>query len=48
MKHNASAIKVITGNSDEMRKIVYDIANEYGFSVDDSWTNSATLIITFV
>lgn len=45
MKCNASAIKVITGNSEEMRKIVYGLANEYGFAVDDCWTNSAALII---
>ena len=45
MKHNASAVKIITGNSSEMKKIVYDIAHEYGFSIDDSWTNSGTLII---
>jgi len=48
MKRNATAIKVITGNSAEMKKIVLDIANEYGFSVDDSWTNSGTVIITII
>lgn len=46
MKQKLSAIKVITGNSNEMKKIVFEIANEYGFSIDDSFSNSGSLIIT--
>jgi DNA-nicking Smr family endonuclease len=45
MKRKTSAVKIITGNSEDMKKIVWDIANEYNFLVDDSWTNTGVLIM---
>jgi DNA-nicking Smr family endonuclease len=45
MKRKTSAVKIITGNSEDMKKIVWDIANEYNFLVDDLWTNTGVLIM---
>jgi len=45
MKRKTSAVKIITGNREDMKKIVWDIANEYNFLVDDSWTNTGVLIM---
>jgi DNA-nicking Smr family endonuclease len=48
MKRKNSAVKIITGNSEDMKKIVWDIANEYNFLVDDSWTNTGVLIMNLI
>ena len=48
MKKKAPAIHVITGNSSEMKRIVVEIANEYGFEVADTFGTSSqmTLLLT--
>lgn len=48
MKQNAMGVKVITGNSPEMKRIVNEVVREYGFAADDSFTNPAALIISFI
>jgi DNA-nicking Smr family endonuclease len=47
MKRKSSGVKVITGNSKEMKKIVFDIVKEYGFEAVDSFDNSACVNINF-
>jgi DNA-nicking Smr family endonuclease len=48
MKRKASGIKIITGNSPEMKKIVSDIVSEYGLIAVDSIGNSAAIIVNFI
>lgn len=43
MKRNSTSIDIITGNSDEMKRIVREIADEYGFEVNESFMNTAVL-----
>jgi hypothetical protein len=43
MKKNATSIKIITGNSSEMKRIVSEVVSEYGFTAEDSFTNSAAI-----
>lgn len=48
MQKKVTGIKVITGNSPDMKRIVQEIAYEYGFTVNDDWGNTATLYINLV
>ncbi len=48
MQRKSSGISVITGNSPEMKRIVNDIVNEYGFVVVEAFGNSATVNIDFI
>ena len=45
MKKNSDSIMVITGNSEGMKKIVQDIANDHGTQAEQSFTNTGALII---
>jgi DNA-nicking Smr family endonuclease len=47
MKRKSGGIKIITGNSPEMKKIVSDIVAEYGFVAVESYGNSASMIVNF-
>ena len=47
MKRKASGIKIVTGNSADMKRIVSDIVTEYGFIAVESFGNPATLIVNF-
>lgn len=47
MKRKSGGIKIITGNSPEMKKIVSDIVAEYGFVAVESYCNSASMIVNF-
>ena len=38
-------IKIITGNSEKMKKIVYGICEEYNFVVGESLTSNGELVI---
>lgn len=48
MNKNYSTIRIITGNSREMKRIVNEIADEYGFMVNDEWGNSAAMIMSLI
>ncbi len=48
MKKKTSGIKIITGNSPEMKRIVGEILEEYGFEYNDSLGNAATLSVNLV
>lgn len=48
MKLNKSGVKIITGNSEYMKNIVYEIAEEYGFTVAEGYFNTGELIINFI
>jgi len=48
MKKKAAAIHVITGNSPEMKRIVTEIAKEYGFDVADSFGNEAQMTLHLI
>ena len=48
MKRKVTGVSVITGNSPEMKRIVSDIAKEYGFEVVDSIGNSASVNINLI
>jgi DNA-nicking Smr family endonuclease len=47
MKRKSGGIKIITGNSPEMKKIVSQIVAEYGFIAVESYCNSASMIVNF-
>ena len=38
-------IKIITGNSEKMKKIVYDICKHHNFEVGESLTSNGELVI---
>ena len=41
--------EIITGNSDQMKNLVYKICKEHGFKIDNSWNkNTASLILSCV
>jgi hypothetical protein len=42
---NVGHFQVITGNSDKMKQIVYELCEEYGFEIDEELNNSGSLII---
>ena len=48
MKKKTSRVNVITGNSEEMKKIVSTIANEHGLTSVQHMFNSGEVIIDFV
>jgi DNA-nicking Smr family endonuclease len=48
MQKKNTTIRVITGNSPDMKKIVNEIAYEYGFQVSDEWGSTSSLIINLV
>lgn len=48
MKKKAAAIHVITGNSPEMKRIVTEIAKEYGFEIADSFGNEAQMTLHLI
>ena len=48
MQKKSGGIKIITGNSPEMKKIVSDIVAEYGFIAVESYGNSASMVVNFL
>ena len=48
MTKKTSRIYVITGNSEEMKKIVSKIASEYGLTAVENMFHSAEMIIDFI
>jgi DNA-nicking Smr family endonuclease len=48
MQQKAHGIKIITGNSPEMKKIVSDIVVEYGFIAVEGFGNTASMIVNFI
>jgi DNA-nicking Smr family endonuclease len=48
MKKKSAAIHIITGNSSEMKRIVTEIANEYGFEIADSFGNEAQMTLHLI
>ncbi len=47
MQKKSSGIKIITGNSLEMKEIVFNIVSEYGFVAVESYGNSSSMIVNF-
>lgn len=47
MKKKRSRLWVITGHSDEMKKIVKTVTSEYGLTAVESMFNPAEIIIDF-
>ena len=45
MQAGNETVDVITGISDEMKKLVRDIAAEYGMSCENDWSNPGKVII---
>ena len=45
MQKGTTEVKIITGKSPEMKKIVYDIVEEYKMSVTEEWNNFGSLIV---
>lgn len=48
MKRKTSYIKIITGNSSKMKEIVYEIVEEYGFTISDDYGITNYIIINLV
>ena len=48
MKRKTSSVNIITGNSEEMKKIVARVANEHGLTAVQHMFNSGEVIIDFV
>lgn len=48
MKKKSGGVKIITGNSSEMKRIVSEIVKEYGFVAVEGYTNSATMLVDFL
>jgi len=48
MKKKSSSIRVVTGNSPEMKRIVHEIVNEYGFVATEGLGNSASLVVDLI
>lgn len=48
MQRKTSAICIITGNSSVMKRIVAEIAEEYGFEIADSFGNDAQMILHLI
>lgn len=48
MQKKSSAIHIITGNSPEMKRIVTEIAKEYGFEIADSFGNEAQMTLHLI
>jgi DNA-nicking Smr family endonuclease len=47
MKSKKKRLWVITGHSDEMKRIVRDVSRDYGITAVESMFNSAELILDF-
>ncbi len=45
MTKKSSAVTVVTGKSDEMKKIVNDVLYEYGLSVNEGMWNTGVLYV---
>jgi DNA-nicking Smr family endonuclease len=45
IQKGTSEVKVITGKSPEMKKIVFDIVEQYKMSATEEWNNFGCLII---
>ena len=48
MQNGNETVDVITGISDEMKRIVSDIAKEYGMSCENDWNNLGKIIINLM
>jgi len=48
MQRKTSAIKIITGNSPEMKRIVTDIVREYGFIANEGFGNTASMVVDLI
>ncbi len=48
MKKKKSRLYVITGNSDDMKKIVTTVSREHGLTAVESMFNSAELLIDLI
>lgn len=48
MQKKSVGIKIITGNSSEMRKIVDGVLNEYGLVGIENFCNPATMYVSLV
>lgn len=48
MQKKSGAIHIITGNSPEMKRIVTEIANEYGLEIGDSFGNEAQMTLHLI
>jgi DNA-nicking Smr family endonuclease len=45
MQKKIKEVRVITGNSDEMKRIVRETLSDYGFSSEEEYFNSGALIV---
>jgi DNA-nicking Smr family endonuclease len=45
MQKKTREVRVITGNSDEMKRIVKDTLSDYGFSSEEEYFNAGALIV---
>lgn len=45
IRNNKSQIEIITGNSEKMKKIIFDICDEYKFEVNKLASNSGKLVV---
>ena len=48
MQNGNETVDVITGISDEMKRIVSNIASEYGMSCENDWSNPGKMIINLM
>ena len=45
IKNNITQFEIITGFSEQMKKIVYEVCEEYGFKAKESLINGGCLIV---
>ena len=45
MQKGTPEIKIITGNSTDMKKLVHDTIKDYGMTATDEWGNFGCLIV---
>lgn len=48
MKRKSSAVSIITGKSNEMKRIVSEILAEYGFLAEESLTNAGVVNVSLI
>ena len=48
MQKSLAQVEIVTGNSQEMKRIVRDCVNDYGFVCSESFSNWGALIIILV
>ena len=48
MQRKSTYVSIITGNSNEMKKIVNEIITEYGYKTEQSLTNSGVLNVNLI